>query len=156
MKFYEIKSIAEKNHKSLVLANCSYICFAGGKIRHIKQEAVGAWGWYVNPRDKYMTALKDLSHESTYINWCIDSDNIWDTEIDADTITITDNDIIVRYAELPVNEPMRIAASYDDKVSVETCYGDGYIVHDENGDTKWYTCENEAMGYLEDYENNQD
>lgn len=155
MKFYEIKSIAEKNHKSLVFADCSYICFAGGRIRHIKQEVVGAWGWYMCPYDKYMTALKDLNHESTYINWCIDSESIWDTEIDADTITITDNDIIVRYAELPVNEPMRIAASYDDKVSVETCYGDGYIVHDENGNTKWYACENEAMGYLEDYENNQ-
>lgn len=156
MKFYEIKSIAEKNHKCLVLTDCSYICFAGGRIRHIKQEVVDAWGWYMCPYDKYMTALADLNRESNDVQWRIDSDNISDTEIDADTITITDNDIIVRCAELPVNEPMTIATSYDGKVVVKTCYGDGYLVKDEIGYTTWYTCEEEAMEYLEEYEANQD
>ncbi len=156
MKFYEIKSIAEKNHKCLVLANCSYICFAGGKIRRVKQEDVNAWGWCLYPYNRYMEALTDLNHESNNVKWRIDSDNISDTEIDADCITITDDDIIVKYVELPVNEPMIIEVSFDSKVIVETCYGDGYIVHKENGDTAWYTCEEEAVGYLEDYEENQD
>lgn len=156
MKFYEIKSIAEKNRKCLVLANCSYICFAGGKIRLVKQEEVGAWGWCLYPFDKYMEALKDVNHMSNDIEWRIDSDNISDVEIDADYITITDDDIIVKYVELPVNEPMTIEVSFDSKVIVETCYGDGYIVHKENGDTAWYTCEEEAVGYLEDYEDNLD
>lgn len=154
MKLYEIQTIAEKNHKTLVLADCSYVCFAGGKVSFIKQEDVNAWGWYINPHDKYMTALKDFYYESNDIEWHIDIDSISDTEIDADDITITDNDIIVKYAELPVNEPMTVAVSFDGKVVIETCYGDGYIVHKENGDTKWYTCEEEAMGYLEDYEDN--
>ena len=156
MKLYEIQTIAEKNHKTLVFADCSYVCFAGGKVRFIKQEEVGVWGWYVNPYDQYMTALKDFYHESNDVQWHIDSNSISDTEIDADCITITDDDIIVKYAELPVNEPMTVAASFDGKVLIETCYGDGYIVHKENGDTAWYTCEEEAMGYLEDYEDNQD
>ena len=157
MKFYEIKSIAEKNHKHLVLSNCSYICFAGGKIRRVKQEDVNAWGWCLYPYDKYMTALIDLNHESHDVEWRIDSDNISDIEIDADCIIITDDDdIIVKYVELPVNEPMTIAVSFDGKVVVETCYGDGYIVHKENGDTAWYTCEEKAVGYLEDYEDNLD
>lgn len=156
MKFYEIKSIAEKNRKCLVLANCSYVCFAGGKIRLVKQEEVGARGWCLYPFDKYMEALKDLNHMSNDVEWRIDSDNISDVEIDADYITITDDDIIVKYVELPVNEPMTIEVSFDSKVIVETCYGDGYIVHKENGDTAWYTCEEEAVGYLEDYEDNLD
>lgn len=154
MKFYEIKSIAEKNRKCLVLANCSYVCFAGGKIRLVKQEEVGAWGWCLYPFDKYMEALKDLSHMSNDVEWRINSDNISDVEIDADCITITDDDIIVKYVELPVNEPMTVEVSFDSKVIVETCYGDGCIVHKENGDTAWYTCEEEAVGYLEDYEDN--
>ena len=156
MKFYEIKSIAEKNHKSLVLANCSYICFAGGRIRRVKQEGVGAWGWCLYPHDGYMVALSDINHESNDVEWRIDSDNISDVEIDADCITIKRDDIIVKYVELPVNEPMTIATSFDGKASVETCYGDGYIVHKVNGDTAWYTCEEEAVGYIEDYEDNQD
>ena len=156
MKLCEIQTIAEKNRKALVFANCSYMCFAGGRVRSVKQEEVGAWGWYVNPHDRYMTALKDLNHESNDIEWHIDSYAVDSTEIDADCITITDDDIIVKYAELPVNEPMTVAVSFDGKVIIETCYGDGYIVHKENGDTAWYTCEKEAMGYLEDYEDNQD
>ena len=51
---------------------------------------------------------------------------------------------------------MTVATSFDGKVVVEICYGDGYIVHKENGDTTWYTCEEEAVGYLENYEDNQD
>jgi len=156
MKLYEIKTIAEKNRKTLILANCSYICFAGGKIRRVKQEDVNAWGWCLYPYHGYMEALTDLNHESHDVEWHIDSDNISDTEIDADCITITDDDIIIKYVELPVNEPMTLDTSFDGKVFVETCYGDGYIVHKANGDTAWYTCEEEAMGYLEDYENNQD
>lgn len=156
MKFYEIKSIAEKNRKSLVLANCTYICFAGGKIRLVKKEDVGAWGWCLYPFDKYMEALTDINHMSNDVEWRIDSDNISDVEIDADYITITDDDIIIKYVELPVNEPMTIATSFDGKASVETCYGDGYIVHKVNGDTAWYTCEEEAVGYIEDYEDNLD
>ena len=152
MKLYEIKTIAEKNHKCLVLADCSYVCFAGGKIRFIKQEEVGAWGWCLYPHDGYMNALQDLNHESNSVTWHINSDNIGDTEIDADCITITDDDIIVRYAELPVNEPLFIAASYDGKVVVESTYGDGFLM---NGH-KWYTCEEEAFGAIEDYENSQD
>lgn len=155
MKFYEIKSIAEKNHKSLVLANCSYVCFAGGRVRYIKQKDVGAGGWCLYPHNRYMVALSDINHESNDIEWRINSDNISDVEIDADCITITDDDIIVKSVELPVNEPMTIVTSFDSKVFVETCCGDGYIVHKVNGDTVWCTCEEEAVGYIEDYEDNQ-
>ena len=125
-------------------------------VQSVKQEDVGAWGWCLYPYDKYMVALSNLSHESNDIQWRINSEIIWDTEIDADAIIITDDDIIVKYAELPVNEPITVTTSFDGKVIVETCYGDGYIVHKENGDTAWYTCEEEAVGYLEDYEDNQD
>lgn len=152
MKLYEMQTIAEKNRKTLILAKCSYVCFAGGKVRFIKQEEVGAWGWCLYPFDGYFRALKDLDHESNDIAWCISADNIGETEVDADCITITDDDIIIKYVDIPVNEPLFIAASYDGKIVVESCYGDGYLV---NG-TKWYTCIEEALGEIEDYENNQD
>lgn len=156
MKFYEIKSIAEKNRKCLVLANCSYVCYVGGTFHFIQPEDVGARGWCLYPFYKYMEALTDINHMSNDVEWRIDSDNISDVEIDADYITVTDDDIIVKYVELPVNEPMTVAASFDGKVVVETCYGDGYIVHKANGDTTWYTCEEEAVGCIEDYEDNLD
>lgn len=152
MKLYEIQTIAEKNHKTLVLTKCSYICFAGGKIRYIRAKEVGAWGWCLYRFDKYFRALKDADHESNDINWCIDIDSISEIEVDADCITITDDDIIIKYVDIPVNEPLFIGASYDGKVIVESCYGDGYLV---NG-TKWYTCIEEAMSVIEDYEDNQD
>lgn len=156
MKLYEIQTVAEKNCKNLVLADCSYICYAGGKIRRVKQEDVGAWGWCLYLCDTFLVPLKDLDHEGNNIEWYIDIDSINEIEINAECITITDDDIIVKYAEIPINEPMQIAVSYDGKVTVETCYGDGYIVHKKNGKTVWHYCEDEAMGYIEDYENNQD
>lgn len=156
MKLYEMQIIAEKNCKSLILADCSYICFAGGKVRRIKTEDVGAWGWCLYCCDTFLVPLKDLSHESHNIEWYIDIDSISEIEVDADSITITDDDIIIKYVEIPVNEPVQVAASYDGKVTVNTCYGDGYIVHKQSGDTVWHYTEDDAMDYIKDYENNQD